>query len=115
MAAINGYEQLLKDYESRLPDILAFIIARLHECNDPLFHHFASYMRDRRDTTEMDTFRLGLCWEQSHWSESVLQNLEENQVVLPRFTIHVIRVNGIRKLIDELFSKLGITEVSDDD
>lgn len=115
MAAVEGYEQLQNNYECRLPDILKFVAARLHDRNDPLFHPFASYMQNRTDTTDKDTFRLGLCWEHSEWREKVLENLEENAVDLPRFTLHVIGINGLRQIIDELFAQLGVGEVVDDD
>jgi hypothetical protein len=114
-AAVEGYKQLQSDYESKLPDILTFIAARLHERNDALFETFASYMRDRGDVTDKDNFRLGLCWERSEWHEKVLQNLQENGVDLPRLTVHVIGIDNLRQIIDELFAELGIEEVFDDD
>lgn len=115
MAAVEGHRQLQEDYESKLPDILSFISQRLYERKDSLFDAFASYLCDRRDTTDRDTFRLSLCWEHSAWREKVLENLQDDDVTLPRLTVHVIRINNLRQLTDELFAALGVTEVHDDD
>jgi hypothetical protein len=115
MVAVDGCKQLEKDYESRLPDILTFIAARLHERNDPVYEAFKAYMRTRQDTTEQDTFRLSLCWEASAWRESALENLQEASVDLPRLTVHVIRITHLRQLTDDLFAGIGVVEVSDDD
>ena len=115
MAAVNGYQQLRNDYESKSPDILSFIAARLHERNDPVYEAFKAYMRDRRDTTDLDTFRLSLCWEHSVWHERVLENLQEAGIDLPRLTVHVIRIPYLRQLTDEPFARIGVTVVSDDD
>jgi hypothetical protein len=112
--AAKGCEQLAADYTKILPDILSFIAQRLHERMDPLFDKFASYMRSRSDTTDMDTFRLGLCWDRAEWNESILENLEDAEPKLPRLTVHVIRINNLRQLTDELFGAIGITEVFDD-
>ena len=71
-------------------------------------------MRERRDTTDRDTFRLSLCWDDLAWREKVLENLQDYGVTLPKFTVHVIRINGLRQLTDELFAAFGVTEVYDD-
>lgn len=115
MAAVDGYKQLQSDYEAKLPDILSFIAARLHERDDLVYDAFRVYMRERMDTTALDSFRLSLCWEHAVWRESVLENLQESGVELPRLTVHVIRIPGLRQLTDELFAEIGIAAVSDDD
>jgi hypothetical protein len=115
MAAVNGYKQLERDFNSRLPAILDFIAARLHDRNDHLFKSFRSYMQDRRDTTDRDTFRLGLCWDARAWTETVLESLHQNGVDIPRLTVHAIRLNDLRVLTDTLFTELGISEVIDDE
>jgi hypothetical protein len=108
MIAVNGYEQLRQVKDSQFPLILRFICERLHERRDPLFQPFFSYLSNRRDTSEMETFRLSRCWERVYWREECLQNLEENQVVLPRFIVHVIRINlsGGPAQLDEMINLL---------
>lgn len=113
--ALEGCSQLQADYQSKLPDILKFISERLHERQDPLFDAFLNYLGDRLDTTDRDTFSLSLCWEASAWSETVLENLQENNIELPRLTVHLIRINNLSQLIDDLFAKMGVNEISDDD
>ena len=115
MAAVDGYNQLQDHYESHLPDIVKFVAQRLRERNDPLYDSFKSYMRDRIDTTDRDTFRLSLCWDSTEWRENALENLEEDGVELRGLTVHVVRISSLREITDELFAQFGVTEVRDDD
>jgi hypothetical protein len=115
MVAVEGCRQLQQDYEAKLPDILAFVAARLYERDDPVYETFRAYMRHRRDTTEQDTFRLSLCWEHTAWRERVLENLQDAGVEVPRLTVHVMRIYHLRQLTDELFAEIGVVAVSDDD
>ena len=115
MAAVNGYKQLQNNYESELPAILKFVAARLYDQKDSLFEAFMSYLGDRNDTRVKDKFRLSLCWEHLEWNETVLENLQDNGVALPELTLHVIRINNLRQITDELFAELGATVVSDED
>ena len=87
----------------------------MHERQDPLFNAFLNYMGNRLDTTNQDTFSLSLCWERSMWRETVLENLQENEIDLPRLTVHVIRLNNLCQITDDLFAKMGINEISEDD
>jgi len=114
-AAIKGCEQLQIDFNDNLPDMLTFIATILYERNDPLFDAFAAYMRVRTDTRDHDTFRLSLCWEHTKWTERILSNLEKSGIDLPRLTVHVIRIQELGTLTDELFNALGIINISDDD
>jgi hypothetical protein len=111
---LEGRNQLLADYQARLPAILAFTAERLHERGDSLFGAFASYLRDRGDASDMDTMCLSLCWEAGAWRETVLQNVEDDNAECPRLTIHAIRINDLRTLIDGAFAQLGIEDVSDE-
>jgi hypothetical protein len=114
--ATKGCNQLQNDYDSEIPAIIQFVATRLYESSDSLLEPFLSYMRSRIDNTDKDTFRLGLCWERTEWDELVLENLEENNNVnLPKLTVHVIRINNLKQITDELFNTLGIIELSDDD
>ena len=98
-----------------MPGILTVIGTRLHEREHPLFMHSPLNMRTRQDTTEMDTFRLSLCWGNSKWREKVLENLQDYGVILPELTVHVIRISRLRQLTDTLFNELGVAEVHDDE
>ena len=115
MIAVQGSKQLQKDYESKLPDILSFIAQRLFETNNELFEPFMNYMRYRKDTTDIDTFRLSLCCDQDAWKEVVLVNLEENEVHVPQLIVHRIRIKELGPLTEDLFTAIGVLEVSDDD
>jgi hypothetical protein len=114
-AAVKGYRQLLEDYRLSSPDILIFVASMLHYSKNPLFRIFASYMRDRRDPPNIDSFHLGLCWENKLWNESVLKNLDDEEVVFDNLTVSVVCINGICELTDEMLDKLSIKEVPADD
>ncbi len=120
MIAVDGYNQLKNDYKDKLPQSLLFISQCLYKQrqNDKmnaLYAVFKSYMKDRTDTTDKDRFRLSLCWDSAMWHEKVLDNLQENGVELPSLIVHVVRIGDLRRITDEIFAELGITEVSDDD
>ena len=114
-AAIDAYKQLKSDYDSKLPAILPFILNRLYELNNPLRVPFLLYMRDRNDTREIDTFRISLCFENDIWDEKTLENLEEYGSIIPNLDVHVIRIDGVSSIVEMTFSKLGLTEVLDED
>lgn len=120
MTAVEGYNQLKSDYANRLPQTLSFISQRLFEQRhngqmNALYNAFKSYMKDRTDTTDKDSFCLSLCWDSAMWHEKVLDNLQENGVELPKLTVHVVLIGNLRQVTDEIFAELGVTEVSDDD
>ncbi len=115
MIAVQGCQQLQKDYESKLPDILSFIAQRLWDTKSELFEPFMNYMRYRQDTTDIDTFRLSLCWDQEEWNEQVLGNLEEHEVGVPQLIVHKICIKELGPMTDDLFAAIGVLEVSDDD
>lgn len=114
-AAVDGYEQLVSDYENKLPGILMFVAHRLWEQRHPLFDSFAKYMADRVHGTERDTFRLGLCYDTCKWDEAALLNLEDRGVELPALRAHVTRIRDLRVLTDGLFSELGMTGEFEDE
>jgi len=113
--AVAGCDQLKKDYESKLPDILQFVAQRLHETKDELFKAFAEYMRERGDTTDLDTFCLGLVWDREEWEEQILQNLEEHTDIVPRLVVHAVRINNLGTVSDDMFARVGVLEVLDDE
>lgn len=115
IVAVDAAKQLKADYESRLPEILDFIAERLWNTRQEVFHAFAIYMRDRRDTTDLDTFCIGLWWEQSVWNENLLSNLNEAEINLPRLTVHAIQISDLGPLTDSLFQELGVAGIVDDD
>lgn len=114
-AAVEGCTQLQSDYNAKWPSILVFIANQLYERDDLLFPSFLEYLKERNDTTEIDSFRLSLCWEHTAWRETVLENLQESDVGLKKLAVHVIRIKGLEDLTDDLFTQLGIVEVSDNE
>lgn len=118
VVAVEGCTQLHKDYDSEKPAILPFVFTELLKKRgeeDPLFRAFRSYLADRGDNRHLDTFRLSLCFETAKWREKVLENLEESPLVPSKLCVHVVRVDRLRDLTDELFGQIGFHEVSDDD
>jgi hypothetical protein len=76
---------------------------------------FGEYMRTRADTTDLDTFCLGLIWDRDGWEEQILQNLEDHTNVMPRLVVHAVRINNLGSVSDDMFARVGILEVSDDE
>jgi hypothetical protein len=74
-------------------------------------------MFDRRDAADIETFRIGLVWEQASWTERVLQNLEDDvdDSSQPKTTVDLVRIRGVRSLADEVFQQTGVTEIIDDE
>jgi Cap4 SAVED domain len=114
-SAIDACKQLEDTYNSNFPDILRFVYARLAESKSSLCDAFETYMEDRNDTRDKDTFRISLCYEHSVWNEKTLENLQEATVSLQGLTVNIICISDLRKLTDELFAKIGATQVSDNE
>ena len=72
-------------------------------------------MRSRGDTTELDTFRLGLVWEWDEWEEQILQNLEDHNDVVPQLTVNAVLINNLGSISDDIFARVGVREVSDEE
>lgn len=115
MAAIAGHDQLLIDYQKRLPDILIFIYRGLREQNHALFGAFRRYLRSRTNSKEADCFNLSLCWEDERWTGTPIKALVDNGIQLPRLTLHVIRIPKLRDLIDEIFTRINLAGPFEDE
>ncbi len=112
--AREGYAQLLGDYTSAAVDMLWFVAERMHERGDPLYEPFMQYFWDRADTRQKDVFRLFLIWEDRVWTETVLQNLEDEEPVLERFNVHVTRLRELAVLTAGLLHEIGIQDIIED-
>ena len=115
-AAIEGYEQLRRDYLDRVPDMIQFILARLHERGDPLFYEFLNYLNNRQDLTHIDRFRLGLTWEHGKWKEEVLELLEKDveEKNLPRTVVQRVLVQELKTNIKDLFESIGVDMIENE-
>src|SRR5712692_388317 len=90
-AAAEGYNQLVRDYSEKLPQMVLFVLNRLAERKDPLFDAFLNYAFDRRNTVEAERFHLGLTWDVSVWSDTVLKNLDAivDNATYPKLSVHL--------------------------
>ena len=115
-AAVEGYEQLKKDYLEKAPDMIQFILARLHDRGDPLFNDFLKYLNNRQDLTDIDRFRLGLVWDHEKWKEEVLQSLEDEVDVesIPKMVVQRVRVQKLASQVKDLFDSIGVDVITDD-
>ena len=111
--AAMGYRQLRDDYAKRLPDVLRFTGERLYENVDGLFDPFMAYLA-RRDDAGGDTFRLFLVQDVDAWSETTLENLDDEPVELDALTVHVVLLASLADLTAALFAGIGVTSVIDD-
>ena len=115
-AAVDGYQQLMSDFADEFSDIINFVLARMKESNHPLFDSFLNYLRDRDDTSNIESFRLGLVWETNEWSEATIENLEEaRNSPVPKLVVILVRLLGLKSLVDELYDSIGVTEVLNGD
>jgi len=118
-AATGGFEQLKTEYATRLPAMLTFVAQRLYERGDVLFEPFKLYLSDRSDNISKDKFVLSLCWDKDKWDETALTNLDEKIEVdgegLNTLIVEVIRLQNLVALTDEVFTRIGVTEISDDE
>ncbi|HYU56245.1 MAG TPA: Hachiman antiphage defense system protein HamA [Candidatus Dormibacteraeota bacterium] len=113
--AVEGYHQLAADYVEDFFGFTTFVLSRMHEEKHQLFSAFLAYLKDRKDTTNLESFRLGLVWEYGKWSETCLRNLEEaRETAVPRMTVQLVRIQNLIPLIEELYGSLGITEITND-
>jgi hypothetical protein len=112
---VLAYRQLRDDYGKRLPDILRFTAERLYDRDDPLLEPFLAYLARRDDPAATDTFRAFLVQDDVAWSETTLDNLNDEPVELDELTVHVIRLAGLGDLTDDVFGRIGITSIVDDD
>ncbi len=112
-AAAEGYDQLVRDYTQKLPQMIFFVLNRLAERNDSLFDAFLNYAFDRRNTVEAERFHLGLTWDASVWSETVLKKLEAivDNSTYPKLSVHLLTIKDLRNFILQLFARMGITLV----
>ena len=115
-AAVEGYEQLKRDYLERVPDMIRFILARLHDRGDPLFYDFLNYLDNRQDLTYIDRFRIGLTWEHEKWKEEVLEILEEevDDTGLPRLVVQRVRIQELSLNVKDLFESIGMEMIQDE-
>ena len=116
-AAKQGYEQIRVEVDKPVPDLLSFVLARLHEQRSPLFDPLMSYLEDREYTGIDDTYRLGLVWEDREWDDSVLRALEARMQELSDQSLNVtlVKISGVRPLTTRIFSGVGVTELLDGD
>jgi hypothetical protein len=111
---IDGYKQLKQDYDRNSSVILRFVATRLASKNDAVAEAFVNYFFSREDTRSIETFRLFLFFDSSKWSETTLDNLNENGVELSNFTAHVARIRELRQMTDTVFGMLNVENVEDE-
>jgi hypothetical protein len=114
-AAVQGYEQLKKDYLERVPNMISFMLARLFDDKNPLFNDFLNYVSRRQDLTSIDRFRIGLIWEQATWDEKVLDLLEEEvDNTTPKLAVQRVRVRDLQSTVKRLYDNLGVDILLDE-
>jgi hypothetical protein len=113
-AAKKGSEQLYADYNIKLPDILKFTVKILNDKKSELLNPFIKYLLDRKINTNLDNFRLSLCWEKKLWDEKALKTLESHEIQLSKLNVHVICIDDLDIVINNVFSELEDEGMFDD-
>lgn len=107
-AAVHGCEQLQADYSKKIPYILIFTSQQLHQQKSDLFKGFASYLRNRTDDPNLDAFRLFLVFDPAYWSAKTLDNLADSGVALEPLGVHLVHINGLAALVDDVYARAGL-------
>ena len=110
--AVAGCNQLKKDAESDVPEILTFIARRLQETGHPLADLVEGYVFERN--TDLDKYLLVILHEKATWDERILKNLEDKEVDLEHFHVYVAQISGLRNLSDGAFSAMGAAVIEDE-
>jgi uncharacterized protein DUF1837 len=114
-AGVQAYRQLKHDVELALPDIVTFVAARLHDRNDALYEPFADYLASRADTRDIETYRIALSWDTSQWTETVLSNLEAEELHLSPIGVSVCQISDLSNLIDRVYARIGARATDEED
>lgn len=113
--AVSGYKQLHEEVENTLNDILLFVAERLYERSDTLYGPFMRYLRDRSPGVVREDCRLFLTHDARSWNERTLSNLDDESIQLNPLSVHVVLVEDLSALTDELFANIGVEVLIDDD
>lgn len=114
VTALEAHTQLLQARQERVPAILNHVVNHLAEAHSPLLPHFLNYMASRSNQPAGDSYRIALTWETATWSDRVLNNLQDGGVSLAPLVVDVIRVAGLRDLVEEIYNALGVKALTDD-
>ena len=107
-AGVEGSRQLEQDYSKKIPYILIFTSQQLHKQNPKLFNCFARYLRNRSEDRNLDTFRLFLVYDPSCWSTKALENLDDSNVAITPLTVHVVKINDLAALIEDVYGRANL-------
>ena len=103
--AVAGCNQLKKDAESDVPEILTFIARRLRDTGHPLTDLAEEYIFERN--TDLDKYILVIIHERTTWDERILINLEDEEAGLEPFHVYVAQISDLKNLSDGAFSAMG--------
>jgi len=113
VVAVEGYKQLVSDFGKPSCEMTEFVLARLRDTNNKLFAPFLTYMKDRRQNTDLESLSLGLVWEVKTWSERCLLNLENTMnSSVPKLVVLLVRLAGLKELVKVTYDAIGVTEIS---
>ena len=110
--AVKGAKQLKQDSDSTTPEILTFMVQRLHETNNPLASRFESYIFNR--DIELDTYLLIIFHESADWRERILINLEDEAIDLEPLHVYVANIDDLKQMSDTAFATLSAEVIEDD-
>lgn len=97
--ALDGYDQLVKDFNRPKPEILFFIQERLFEASD--FDQLERFDRVAARSEPIDRLhRLILVFDQEVWKESVIEHLDEHRTQdLPNFAAYLLLGTALRDTV----------------
>lgn len=102
--ALDGYDQLVKDFNRPKPEILFFIQERLFEASD--FDQLERFDRVAARSEPIDRlYRLILVFDQEAWKESVIEHLDEHRTPdLPNFAAYLLLGTALRDTVSRCYT-----------
>lgn len=103
---IKGHDSLVKDDALQDPEILKFFCTILYDRK--AFDEASFFSKIRLGKIDYDKqYRLLIIHEETTWDEEILSNLDNHDLSssLIDFSVNVVLVNQLRKVIDESYSR----------
>lgn len=111
--AVEAHKQLADDRTEGFADVVMFLAERLNELADPaLLDAYVAYLTDRA-REDRGTYGIVLMYDVTAWRETVLDRLEELEVLVSPLHVRVVLIESLAALVDAAYAEIG-AEAADD-
>ena len=109
--AVEGIRQLKQASQAREPELLIFVLRMLQDKGDALADIVEAYVFERNDSK--DRYILSILYENDHWSEGILERLEDEDIGREPLAVYVTRIAQLGSLVDATYAELRAEAQSD--